>query len=95
MGNLVGPDSPSAWGNNPSLITIENVNGITIDGSGTIDGRGSSWWNCENKGKGVSKFYFYLSPMHLQFLNSLIFIQIANYLFIFIHIFRGAGESQM
>ena len=43
MGSLVAPDSPSTWGNNPSsLITIENVNGITIDGSG-IECQGVEW----------------------------------------------------
>ncbi|XP_068471421.1 probable polygalacturonase At3g15720 [Phaseolus vulgaris] len=39
----------SAWlGDKSTIISITNVNGLTIDGSGgSIDGSGSSWWSCK------------------------------------------------
>ncbi|KAF4372361.1 hypothetical protein F8388_027034, partial [Cannabis sativa] len=39
-GGIVAPNGPSKWkGGNDSLILFENVNGLIINGSGTIDGR--------------------------------------------------------
>lgn len=58
MGTIEGHDDITAWGDNPSsLITIRGVNGITVDGTGTIDGRGSFWWDWEKAGKGVRTRY--------------------------------------
>lgn len=45
-GNIVAPsglwtsDLTSAW------ITFIRINGLTIHGSGKIDGQGSRWWAC-------------------------------------------------
>ncbi|KAK7286930.1 hypothetical protein RJT34_22293 [Clitoria ternatea] len=48
QGKIVAPDMGS-WGRDKlTLITISNVNGLTIEGTeGLIDGHGSTWWkNC-------------------------------------------------
>ncbi|KAM6602260.1 hypothetical protein CsatA_021869 [Cannabis sativa] len=50
-GGIVAPNGPSKWkGGNDSLILFENVNGLIINGSGTIDGRGQPWWDASCAG---------------------------------------------
>nr|KJB70598.1 hypothetical protein B456_011G082200 [Gossypium raimondii] len=46
-GNIVAPDSKSAWkGYHLDMwLAFTNVNGLTIIGSGTINGRGAIWWS--------------------------------------------------
>ncbi|OVA13260.1 Glycoside hydrolase [Macleaya cordata] len=47
LGNIVAADKVSAWsGFDPNVwLAFSNVNGLTIDGSGQIDGQGSVWWS--------------------------------------------------
>jgi hypothetical protein len=46
-GKIVAPPK-EAWKAGEKLISIENLDGLTIDGNGQggIDGDGSTWWNC-------------------------------------------------
>nr|TKS11907.1 putative polygalacturonase [Populus alba] len=46
-GNIVAPSTVAAWGGCGILfwLCFSNVNGLVLDGSGHIDGRGSQWWN--------------------------------------------------
>ncbi|GAB2216063.1 hypothetical protein Droror1_Dr00023830 [Drosera rotundifolia] len=47
LGNIVAPNSPSAWeGLDPSQwLVFKQVTGLSVYGSGIIDGQGSGWWN--------------------------------------------------
>ncbi|WOL08989.1 hypothetical protein Cni_G17742 [Canna indica] len=46
QGNIVAPNA--IWSNeNVNLLTFLNVDGLTLEGSGEIDGRGQVWWDCE------------------------------------------------
>ncbi|KAJ6743682.1 hypothetical protein OIU85_017608, partial [Salix viminalis] len=46
-GSIVAPSTVAAWGGCGILcwLCFSNVNGLVLDGSGQIDGRGSLWWN--------------------------------------------------
>lgn len=68
MGTIEGHDDITTRGDNPSsLITFKGVHDITIDGSGTIDGRGSLWWDCEKAGKDVRTLSIVLYTRHSNF----------------------------
>ncbi|KAF8756305.1 hypothetical protein HU200_011126 [Digitaria exilis] len=45
-GTLVAPDDKSGWGTqgHPKWISFDNVDGLTVTGKGTMDGRGKSSW---------------------------------------------------
>ncbi|GLJ21930.1 hypothetical protein SUGI_0410600 [Cryptomeria japonica] len=45
-GSIVAPEDPSAWnGSNPRLwLHFKSINDLTVNGGGTIDGRGQKWW---------------------------------------------------
>ncbi|MBA0579687.1 hypothetical protein Gorai_021936, partial [Gossypium raimondii] len=45
-GKIIAPTSSKAWGSGLlQWIEFIKLKGITIKGKGTIDGRGSVWWN--------------------------------------------------
>lgn len=45
-GKIIAPTSPAAWGSGLlQWLEFTKLNGITIKGTGTIDGQGSVWWN--------------------------------------------------
>ncbi|KAG5534916.1 hypothetical protein RHGRI_022882 [Rhododendron griersonianum] len=45
-GKIIAPTSSAAWGSGlQQWLEFTKLNGITIRGSGTIDGQGSVWWN--------------------------------------------------
>ncbi|PNX61761.1 hypothetical protein L195_g060822, partial [Trifolium pratense] len=46
-GQIVAPPKET-WKSGESLISIENLKGLTIDGNGQggADGDGSTWWQC-------------------------------------------------
>ncbi|CAL5195371.1 unnamed protein product [Lathyrus oleraceus] len=48
-GQIVAPPK-AGWKGGVYLISIERVNGLTIDGNdqGGVDGDGSTWWDCRN-----------------------------------------------
>ncbi|KAI3899008.1 hypothetical protein MKW92_015519 [Papaver armeniacum] len=52
-GDVVAPTRDGWNGGHPrptgTWITFNNVNGLTINGSGRIDGRGSDWWDLPDK----------------------------------------------
>ncbi|KAL4195223.1 hypothetical protein AMTRI_Chr05g63570 [Amborella trichopoda] len=44
-GNILAPSSISSWGNDKEhWIHFKCVDGLSIQGSGTIDGQGHAWW---------------------------------------------------
>ncbi|XP_020084964.1 probable polygalacturonase At3g15720 [Ananas comosus] len=47
MGDILAPDGPSAWeGIEPTLwLGFREVNGLSVSGSGRLDGRGNYWWS--------------------------------------------------
>lgn len=49
MGTITAPQSNANWkwddNDENSLIKFSNINGLIINGGGTIDGQGDSWWN--------------------------------------------------
>ncbi|XP_026444588.1 probable polygalacturonase At3g15720 [Papaver somniferum] len=52
-GDIIAPTRDGWSGGKPqptdSWITFSNVNGLAINGSGRIDGRGSDWWDLPDK----------------------------------------------
>ncbi|XP_038905486.1 polygalacturonase At1g48100 [Benincasa hispida] len=45
-GKIIAPTSPSVWGSSLlQWIEFTKLKGITVKGTGTIDGQGSVWWN--------------------------------------------------
>ncbi|XP_057981147.1 probable polygalacturonase At3g15720 [Malania oleifera] len=50
LGSLVAPAAPGDWDGcvDGSWLSFSGVEGLTIDGSGTIDGQGSLWWQNPN-----------------------------------------------
>ncbi|KAI3865048.1 hypothetical protein MKX03_017678 [Papaver bracteatum] len=52
-GTIIAPHLPRDWGLSGDIYTwilFQNVNGLTVAGGGTIDGRGDKWWehSCSN-----------------------------------------------
>ncbi|KAL6215115.1 hypothetical protein ACLB2K_014546 [Fragaria x ananassa] len=47
LGKLVAPETPEAWKECESdvWLSFTDVHNLTVNGSGQIDGRGSSWWS--------------------------------------------------
>ncbi|KAL6216981.1 hypothetical protein ACLB2K_010199 [Fragaria x ananassa] len=47
LGKLVAPETPEAWKECEIdvWLTFTDVHNLTVNGSGQIDGRGSSWWS--------------------------------------------------
>ncbi|XP_028953977.2 probable polygalacturonase At1g80170 isoform X4 [Malus domestica] len=41
---IVAPNTPDGW-KGADLLAFRGVNGLTLNGSGLIDGRGKSWWD--------------------------------------------------
>ncbi|CAJ2636648.1 unnamed protein product [Trifolium pratense] len=73
-GKIVAP-SREAWKAGESLISIENLNGLTIDGNGQggADGDGSTWWQCSGcQRPGVLHFHSCndLSVSNIKITNS-------------------------
>ncbi|CAL0324373.1 unnamed protein product [Lupinus luteus] len=47
LGSIVAPNKDN-WGDvNSPLIRISNVNHLTVDGGGHIEGNGNIWWPCQ------------------------------------------------
>ncbi|WJX86020.1 hypothetical protein P8452_68385 [Trifolium repens] len=76
-GKIVAPPK-KAWKGGEKLISIENLDGLTIDGNGQggIDGDGSTWWNChggcEHERPGILQFHSCkdLSVRNIKITNS-------------------------
>nr|DAD27152.1 TPA_asm: hypothetical protein HUJ06_028620 [Nelumbo nucifera] len=46
MGSIIAPNTIKEWeGVDARWMAFNNVSGLSVSGSGTIDGRGSDWWN--------------------------------------------------
>ncbi|PIA42464.1 hypothetical protein AQUCO_02000127v1 [Aquilegia coerulea] len=51
-GDILAPKSMSAWKKSDDTdhwIVFDLITGLSINGTGKIDGRGSSWWECREK----------------------------------------------
>ena len=47
-GTLMPPDGPESWPKNNSKrqwLVFFRINGMSLEGSGLIDGRGAKWWD--------------------------------------------------
>ncbi|KAK4481190.1 hypothetical protein RD792_012071, partial [Penstemon davidsonii] len=46
-GTIMAPNSASLWDEKDSSqwLVFRNMNGLNVDGFGTVDGRGQSWWD--------------------------------------------------
>ncbi|KAI3696609.1 hypothetical protein L6452_29025 [Arctium lappa] len=46
LGTIVAPEDPSSWNGclAGAWLLFANVEGLIVDGGGTIDGRGNAWW---------------------------------------------------
>ncbi|CAN6456373.1 unnamed protein product [Victoria cruziana] len=51
LGNIVAPPSPSSWAGQSTghWLSFYRVQNLIIDGTGTIDGQGSAWWDCKRR----------------------------------------------
>lgn len=47
----MAPDSPDAWEGRDQgqWLIFDSVNGLDVNGAGTIDGRGQGWWDISCK----------------------------------------------
>jgi len=43
-GTILAPTSAKAWGSGLLQLEFTKLNGIVIQGSGIINGRGQQWW---------------------------------------------------
>lgn len=54
-GTIIAPGSVDAWkwpGNDKDKwIQFSNINGLSVNGDGLIDGQGAPWWDCYDKNK--------------------------------------------
>ncbi|KAB2061325.1 hypothetical protein ERO13_A10G074900v2 [Gossypium hirsutum] len=69
-GTILAPNGPDQWNSSDlsTWLAFEGVNGLSISGFGTIDGRGKGWWDrsCRyHPGQGC----FTLAPTALRFQN--------------------------
>ena len=49
-GTIVAPTNINGWSDKEAWIKFANIDGLTINGGGQIDGQGSVWWNaCTDK----------------------------------------------
>lgn len=47
-GTVMPPDGPESWPEKNSKrqwLVFYKVNGLSVQGAGTINGRGQNWWN--------------------------------------------------
>ncbi|XP_038713514.1 probable polygalacturonase At3g15720 [Tripterygium wilfordii] len=44
QGSILAPKNISDWGTTADLLLFTNVNGLTLAGTGIIDGQGADWW---------------------------------------------------
>ncbi|KAL6272648.1 hypothetical protein ACE6H2_023340 [Prunus campanulata] len=51
QGSIVAPNNIGAWTNKEMWIQFSNVQGLSVNGGGRIDGNGAVWWKaCGSKG---------------------------------------------
>jgi hypothetical protein len=50
-GDLVAPTDIRLWNgeNKHYWLQFKDVNGLTVEGWGSLDGQGASWWTCKVK----------------------------------------------
>lgn len=58
-GVIVAPGDVESWrGNNENWLMFSGVQGLTLTGTGIIDGKGQDWWDlCRDESKRVSYIY--------------------------------------
>jgi hypothetical protein len=58
QGKIVAPPK-EAWKDASYWISMQYINGLTIDGTntGAIDGYGSTWWQCKSCSRPIVLFY--------------------------------------
>lgn len=62
-GTIVAPDGPAQWkADLATWLVFKGVNGLTIDGLGTVDGRGKGWWDRSCRYHPTLKGCFKLAP---------------------------------
>jgi hypothetical protein len=64
-GTIMTPDGPESWLKNNSKrqwLVFYRVNGMSLEGSGSIDGRGQKWWDLPCK---PHKVYILLVPVSI------------------------------
>lgn len=44
LGDITAPKTRSAWGRSSYWLIFQYIDGFIINGKGTLDGLGSSWW---------------------------------------------------
>jgi hypothetical protein len=61
-GIIVAPTNIQAWNDKEKWISFANIDGLTINGGGQIDGQGSVWWNaCTDKVQIACHLYILIS----------------------------------
>jgi hypothetical protein len=63
-GKIVAPPKEE-WKNGKYLVSIEYLDGLTIDGNGQggADGDGSTWWQCQGCDRPGVHIYIHYSPL--------------------------------
>lgn len=79
-GTIIAPTSSNAWGKGLfSWIDFKKVSKITIEGTGTIDGRGSVWYNGLIASDGEEEFNDPSTETSINNLNNMVTFRMAYY----------------
>ncbi|KAL3839833.1 hypothetical protein ACJIZ3_024424 [Penstemon smallii] len=70
-GTIMAPNSASLWDEKDSSqwLGFRNVNGLNVDGFGTVDGKGQSWWDQSCKYHPQLRQCTKLAPTAMKFLS--------------------------
>ncbi|XP_075503260.1 polygalacturonase QRT2-like [Primulina tabacum] len=70
-GRIIGPELPSEWNGKDASgwLGFKDVNGLNVDGFGTVDGRGQGWWDQSCRYHPQLKQCTTLAPTALKFME--------------------------
>ncbi|XP_022883074.1 probable polygalacturonase At1g80170, partial [Olea europaea var. sylvestris] len=71
LGTIIAPNWPIAWDglDSSQWLAFDNVNGLNVDGFGTIDGQGKGWWDQSCRYHSQLEQCTTLAPTALKFLS--------------------------
>ncbi|XP_073147042.1 probable polygalacturonase At1g80170 isoform X2 [Henckelia pumila] len=71
QGTIIGPELPSEWDGKDASgwLGFKDVNGLIVDGFGTVDGRGQGWWDQSCRYHPQLQHCTTLAPTALNFMS--------------------------
>ncbi|XP_062088578.1 probable polygalacturonase At1g80170 [Humulus lupulus] len=68
-GGIVAPQGPNEWKANENLMSFVEVDGLSLNGTATIDGRGKPWWDASCRDHPQLQGCFGRMPTMVMFLH--------------------------